>query len=226
VTDAQNRYIHGTDPDEQARLARLNRLINSQSLVRMKPGPGDHVLDVGCGFGLFAHEIAALVGKSGRVVGIEREAAQIEAGKKLADAACIGERAEVRQGDAYAFPLRDAEWGTFDIAHARFLLEHLERPADVVAAMVRAVKPGGRVILEDDDHEALILYPAVPDFEAVWHAMRVPTKPAGAIRASGANWSLCWPRPERTRRAATGPSSAHARAAKRSMRSSPTAAAF
>jgi ubiquinone/menaquinone biosynthesis C-methylase UbiE len=205
VTDPPGSYIHGTDPDEQARLARLNRLINSQSLSRMHPRPGDHVLDVGCGFGLFAHETAALVGKSGRVVGIEREAAQIEAGKKLADAAGLSERADVRQGDAYAFPLRDVEWGTFDIAHARFLLEHLERPGDVVAAMVRAVKPGGRIILEDDDHEALILYPAVPEFEALWHAYarayetggrdpRIGRKLVSLLAAAGAHPSRCdWP---------------------------------
>jgi SAM-dependent methyltransferase len=77
---------------------------------------------------------------------------------------------DIRQGDAYDFPLRNEEWGTFDVAHARFLLEHLARPAEVVAAMVRAVRPGGRVILEDDDHESLILYPAVPEFTAVWAA--------------------------------------------------------
>jgi SAM-dependent methyltransferase len=147
----------------------LNRLINAQSLSRLAPRAGDRVLDVGCGFGLFAHEIAALAGAGGHVVGIEREAAQIEEGKRLA-ASESGPRAEIRQGDAYDFPLRSEEWGTFDIAHARFLLEHLERPHDVVNAMVRAVKPGGRIILEDDDHEALIVYPAVTEFETLWSA--------------------------------------------------------
>jgi ubiquinone/menaquinone biosynthesis C-methylase UbiE len=201
VSDPRDSYIHGTDPDEQARLADLNRLINSQSLSRMNPQPGERVLDVGCGFGLFANEIAARVGDHGRVIGIERETAQIEAGKKLMDR----KRAEIRQGDAYAFPLEDDEWGSFDIVHARFLLEHLERPAGVVSAMVRAAKPGGRIILEDDDHEALILYPAVPEFEALWRAYarayeaggrdpRVGRKLVALLSEAGAKPVRCdWP---------------------------------
>ena len=171
----------------------------------MAPRPGERVLDVGCGFGLFAHEIAARVGPGGAVVGIEREGAQILAGKRLASAMTNPARAEIREGDAYDFPLRAEEWGTFDIAHARFLLEHLERPADVVAAMVRAVRPGGRVILEDDDHEALIVHPAVPEFENLWRAYarayeaggrdpRIGRKLVSLLRAAGASPSRCdWP---------------------------------
>lgn len=202
---ARGSYIHGTDPDEQGRLARLNRLINRQSLSRMNPQPGDRVLDVGCGFGLFAHEMAARAGTAGKVVGIERAASQIEEGKRLAARLDFSERAEIRMGDAYAFPLRDDEWGTFDIVHARFLLEHLERPDDVVTAMVRAAKPGGRIILEDDDHEALILYPAVPEFEALWRGYarayeatgrdpRIGRKLVSLLAAAGAHPSRCdWP---------------------------------
>lgn len=170
TTNTGDEYIHGTDRDEQSRLATLNRLLNQQSMSRLAPRPGDRVLDVGCGFGLFANEIAERVGGAGLVVGIEREAAQIEEGKRLAAANALAFRADIRQGDAYAFPLRDNEWGTFDIAHARFVLEHLSRPGEVVSAMVRAVRPGGRVVLEDDDHDLLTIHPMVPAFEAVWRA--------------------------------------------------------
>jgi SAM-dependent methyltransferase len=170
ATSHRDEYIHGTEREEQARLAQLNRLLNQQSLARMAPRPGEHVLDVGCGFGLFAHEIAQQVGPNGRVVGVEREVAQIEEGKRLVHATGVTPRADIRQGDAYDFPLEKTEWGSFDVAHARFLLEHLSRPGEVVAAMVRAVKPGGRIILEDDDHDLLTLNPPVPAFMAVWRA--------------------------------------------------------
>jgi ubiquinone/menaquinone biosynthesis C-methylase UbiE len=205
VSGKRDSYIHGTDPDEQARLARLNRLINSQSLARMDPQPGRRVLDVGCGFGMFAHEIAARVGNTGTVVGIERAAAQIEQGRHLAARLAFPERADVREGDAYAFPLHDDEWGSFDIVHARFLLEHLEGPAEVVAAMVRAAKPGGRIILEDDDHEALVMFPPVPEFEAVWRAYanayealgrdpRIGRKLVSLLAGAGAEPARCdWP---------------------------------
>lgn len=163
-------YIHGTARDEQTRLARLNHLLNRQSIARLSPRAGDRILDVGCGFGLLAHEIATRVGAAGCVVGVEREAAQIEAGERMAREAGARTRAEIRRGDAYDLPLSATEWGSFDVAHARFLLEHVARPADVVSAMVRAVRPGGRIVLEDDDHDALIVYPPVPAFEAVWRA--------------------------------------------------------
>ena len=36
--------------------------------------------------------------------------------------------------------------------------------------MVRAVRPGGRIILEDDDHEVLRLWPEPPGFAPLWQA--------------------------------------------------------
>jgi SAM-dependent methyltransferase len=173
--------------------------------VRLSPQRGQRVLDVGCGFGLFAHEVAGVVGPSGCVVGIERESAQIEEGRRLASQAGFAARADIRRGDAYDFPLKDAEWGSFDIVHARFLLEHLARPAEVVASMVRAARPGGRVVLEDDDHDALILEPAVPGFEKVWRAYirsyeaagrdpRIGRKLTALLGAAGAPAVRCdWP---------------------------------
>ena len=75
---------------------------------------------------------------------------------------------EIRQGLATDLPLRDDEWGSFDVAHARFLLEHVADPEAVVRQMLRAVRPGGRVILEDDDHDVLRLWPAVAAFDELW----------------------------------------------------------
>jgi ubiquinone/menaquinone biosynthesis C-methylase UbiE len=43
----------------------------------------------------------------------------------------------------------------FDHAWARFFLEYLPRPVDVVSEMVRMVRPGGRVTLVDIDGNCL-----------------------------------------------------------------------
>jgi len=161
-------YIHGTDPAEQERLSRLNDLLNGQSLLRLRVEPGARVLDVGCGMGQFSRAIARAAGTRGRVVGIERSADQIAEGRRQAQAAGESSMVDVREGDAGAPPLRDDEWGTFDIAHARFILEHVADPARVVRAMVKAVRPGGRIVLEDDDHDVLRFYPAIPEFEHAW----------------------------------------------------------
>jgi len=161
-------YIHGTDPDEQARLSRLNDLLNQQSLSRLQLAAGERVLDVGSGLGQFARRMAEAVGTSGCVVGVERSEQQIEEGNRQAVAAGEAGRVDVRAGDAAELPLRADEWGTFDVAHARFVLEHVPNPERVVEGMVRAVRPGGRIVLEDDDHDALILHPAVPAFMRIW----------------------------------------------------------
>ncbi len=167
---AEPRYIHGTEPGEQARLSRLNEILNSSSLAKLRLAGGERVLDVGSGLGQLSREIARAVGPAGRVVGVERDPRQLAEAERVAAAAGEDGRVEFRRGDAVQLPLTESEWGAFDLAHCRFLLEHVPDPAAVVAAMVRAVRPGGRVVLEDDDHEVLRLHPAAPAVERLWRA--------------------------------------------------------
>src|SRR5207245_3223052 len=66
--------------------------------------------------------------------------------------------------------LPEREWGTYDIAHARFVLEHVSDPLRVVRNMVRAVRSGGRIVLADDDHDVLRLFPDPPGVNELWRA--------------------------------------------------------
>ena len=161
-------YIHGTDPEEQVRLSLLNELLNVGSLRELNLQGGERVLDVGSGLGQLARAMARVTGV--RVIGIERSAEQIAEAERQAAQSSEAELVEFRQGDASQFPLREEEWGTFDVAHTRFLLEHLREPLPVVQAMLRAVRPGGRIVLEDDDHDLLQLWPEPPGFTALWQA--------------------------------------------------------
>jgi ubiquinone/menaquinone biosynthesis C-methylase UbiE len=163
-------YLHGTHPDEQERLSGLNRLLNEESLRALVLREGDRVLDVGCGLGQLTRAMARAVGTRGRVVGVDASADQLaEAGEQ---AAREGETdlVDLRRGDAVDLPLTDDERGRFDVAHTRFLLEHVPDPLAVVRSMVRAVRPGGRVVLQDDDHDTLRLWPESPGFDALWRA--------------------------------------------------------
>jgi SAM-dependent methyltransferase len=162
-----SHYLHGTDPVEQARLARLNDLLNEQSLRELALRPGDNVLDVGSGLGQLTRGMARVAG-TGRVVGVERNDVQLSEARRLSAAAGEDGLVEFRQGDATRLPLADGAWGTFDVAHARFVVEHVPDPVAVVRGMVRAVRPGGRIVLEDDGHDTMRLWPEPPGFERLW----------------------------------------------------------
>ncbi len=163
-----SHYVHGTSADEQRRLTRLNELLNGASLAEARLAPGERVIDFGAGLGQYSRAMARATGRP--VVGIERSDAQIA--EALAQAVRDGEHAllDLRQGSVSDPPLGDQEWATFDVAHARFLLEHLPDPLSAVRTMVRAVRPGGRIILTDDDHDVLRLWPEPPGLSAVWQA--------------------------------------------------------
>ena len=161
-------YLHGTSPEEQGRLSHLNRLMNEAGLRELALRGGERIIDFGCGLGQLSRAMARAAGT--RVVGIERSAEQLaEAARQAAEA---GETRllELRQGEVAAPPIETQEWGTFDVAHARFVLEHVPDPAAVVRQMARAVRPGGRVVLQDDDHEVLRAYPEPPGFSSLWTA--------------------------------------------------------
>jgi SAM-dependent methyltransferase len=170
LSDDQGQYLHGTAPDEQDRLGLMNELLNANSLREMHLSPGERVLDVGCGLGQLSRDMARQVSLSGAVVAIERSGEQLAVARHLAAEANEERPVDFRAGPAEQLPLTAAEWGTFDVAHARFLLEHVPDPVAVVLQMLRAVRPGGRIILEDDPHDTLRLWPDPPGFRHLWQS--------------------------------------------------------
>ncbi len=164
-----SKYIHGTDPEEQERLTLLNTvLLNEACLKELSLSGGEKILDVGSGLGQFSRAMARAAGRT--VIGVERSDEQIAEAVRQASKDGEKDLVEFRKGDARSLPLRDDERGTFDLAVTRFVLEHVPDPLNVVKEMVRAVKPGGRVVLADDNHDILRVYPEIPGFADLWKA--------------------------------------------------------
>jgi SAM-dependent methyltransferase len=161
-------YLHGTSPVEQDRLSMLNRLMNEATLRELALRGSERIIDFGCGLGQLTRAMAWAAGT--RVLGVERSAAQLATAAQQAAAAGETALVELRQGDVTAPPLEGREWGTFDVAHARFVLEHVPDPLAVVSQMVRSVRPGGRIVLQDDDHDVLRCHPEPPGFSRLWRA--------------------------------------------------------
>ncbi len=145
---AESHYLHGTSPDEQRRLAKLNELINARSLNEMALQPGDRVLDVGSGLGQLTRAIARQAGA--KVVGIERSETQLRECLRFAAEAGESQLVDFRQGEAGRLPLAADEWGTFDRRPCPIRPGACSRPAgccsrdDSGGSTWRTHHPGGR----------------------------------------------------------------------------------
>jgi SAM-dependent methyltransferase len=153
---------------EQERLAMLNQLLNERCRKVIKVDPGDKILDVGSGLGIFSRHLARETGC--RVIGIEKSPEQLETCFQMAKNEGEAELVEFREGSAYDIPLEKHEWGTFNIVHTRFLLEHLKYPQIAVDQMMLALRPVGKIVLIDDDHIHFQCYPPVPHFDLLWNS--------------------------------------------------------
>src|SRR4030095_12551585 len=96
---ANSHYLHGTAPDEQERLSRLNDLFYERSLREMALRPGEKVLDVGSGLGQLTRGMARQVGGGG-VVGVERSEAQLAEAHRVASQAGADGGVHVAHGGA------------------------------------------------------------------------------------------------------------------------------
>jgi ubiquinone/menaquinone biosynthesis C-methylase UbiE len=166
----ESQYVHGSEPAEQDRLRLLNALLNQRHLDSLGLRGGERVLELGAGTGVFALELARAVGARGSVVAVERDARQLATARELLGAHPEGARVDLRAGDAAEAPLAADEWESFDLTHARFLLEHVQHPQTVVHTLVRAARAGGRIVLADDDHDVLRFHPEPPAAEALFRA--------------------------------------------------------
>jgi ubiquinone/menaquinone biosynthesis C-methylase UbiE len=106
------------------------------------PKPGERVLDVGCGTGIVAREVASRLGATGSVTGIDLSANMLAAAR--ATAAREGLTIEWREGNAEQLPFHD---GAFDLVLCQFALMFVADKAAALSEMRRVVTESGRVLI-------------------------------------------------------------------------------
>lgn len=156
--DGEAQYIHGTSPQEQARLRALNALTNDAFVNFLRLDDAKTILEVGAGLGILAADVARRAPHAD-VIGVELQARQ------LASAEAPPKNLQLVQADANALPFaRD----TFDVVYCRYLLEHVENPSRVLSEMRRVLRPRGRVFVMENDVSVCRFDPETPSFDHVW----------------------------------------------------------
>lgn len=119
-------------------------------------GPGQRVLDIGCGNGIVTRMIAERLGPSGEVVGIDRNTEALEfARTAIADAGLANIR--FVEGD-----LNDlqTDFGQFDMIVGRRVLMYQPDATATLRHLRDALKPGGRIVLQEHDASGMPLHHA------------------------------------------------------------------
>ncbi|KAF2012752.1 S-adenosyl-L-methionine-dependent methyltransferase [Aaosphaeria arxii CBS 175.79] len=129
------RYPRGREPMAQA-MARHEHFMAK----RLEIKPGMKVLDVGCGIGGPAKEIATFT--DCKVIGLNVNAHQIEVGKDFAKKEGVGEDVlEFVEADFMKLPFPD---NTFDVVYVIEATVHAPSLVGVYTEIYRVLKPGGR----------------------------------------------------------------------------------
>ena len=153
-------YVIRGGVEGRERLRILSRVMQPSSLDLLRRagiGPGLACLDVGCGGGDLAFDLARMVTPTGRVVGTDIDEIKIELARREAAAQQLT-HVEFRVADA----VREEQAPEFDLVHARFLLTHLPDPEAALTRMWQALRPGGTVVLEDIDFRGYFSHPDCP----------------------------------------------------------------
>jgi ubiquinone/menaquinone biosynthesis C-methylase UbiE len=131
------------DVDECVRLEAQTSLWDPFTFRRLDEvgvRPGWRCLEVGAGTGSVARWLLGRVGTDGHVVATDLEPKWF--------GSLAGPNCEVRRHDIATDPIEEAE---FDLVHLRLVLMHLPARAAVVEKLVRALRPGGWLVIDDYD---------------------------------------------------------------------------
>lgn len=151
-SDSQELYIGSVREDYLALAAKVGKAIKDRAIEMMDIREGFTVLDAGCGSGEDLVNLANRVGASGQVVGLDFDAELLAEAQKAVEAANMSERVTLREGSLLQLPFADNQ---FDVVHTERVLLHIKEMETAVQELARVTKPGGKVVLVENDYGSL-----------------------------------------------------------------------
>jgi SAM-dependent methyltransferase len=169
--DSGRRWVR--DPD---RRDRVMAPVGDALLAAAALGPGEWVLDIGCGCGATTLAAARAVGTDGNVSGIDLSGPMLEVARSRRDSAGAT-NVDLIDGDAQTYPFAPS----FDLAMSRFGTMFFADPTAAFANIATALCPGGRLCLATWQPLAANDWLTIPGTAL----LRYGTMPAGGDRGPG-----------------------------------------
>lgn len=124
---------------------RVQRLKTSETVAALKLRPGDVVVDVGAGTGLFEQDLSRAVGPTGKIYAVEIEQGLVDAiAGKVAQHGLANVTPVLGRFTDPALPARNV-----DLAFIYDVLHHIEDRPAYLKALAGYIKPSGRIALVD-----------------------------------------------------------------------------
>ncbi|MET8053999.1 methyltransferase domain-containing protein [Streptosporangium sp. NPDC005286] len=137
-------YGYWTGPDDDTGFAAASERLTAIMIEKLRVGPDDTVLDLGCGTGKPAVQLARATGA--RVVGVSVSAEEVELASALARSEGVADLVRFEFADATDLPFAP---GSFDAVLALESVVHIPDRINVLQQIARVLRPGGRLALTD-----------------------------------------------------------------------------
>lgn len=161
---------------------------NSAQYLLGELKPGQRLLDVGCGPGTVTIDLAGLV-SPGPIIGIDAAIDVVrQAEQRRAEASAVN--VSFAAGDTYALPFGD---GSFDVAHAHQVLQHLSEPVAALFELRRVLRPGGILAVRDSDYGRFAWAPPEPLLDR-WLELYHQLTASNRAEADAGRYLLGWVR--------------------------------